>query len=118
MPRKKKIVEPAVTDAPGPGALAQPGKSPDAAAASEARIDQEAEHRMQAESPASARDAEAELEAQAMDTFEEAFDSAEPLGGSVEDLAGNKGAGKKTPAKKSKTPRRTRKTKDPAESDI
>jgi 23S rRNA pseudouridine2605 synthase len=118
MPRKKKIVEPTVTDAPGPGALAQPGESPDATAASEVRIDLEAEHRMQAESPAPARDAEAEQEAQAIDTFEEAFDSAEPLGASVEDLAGDKGAAKKTAAKKSKSPRRTRKAKELAEADV
>ena len=84
MPRKKKSLEPATPD-PGTSVTGNGETPPDTA--SETRIDQEAEHRMQAESPAVAEDAEAELEAEAGDTFEQAFDT-EPLGTSVEDLAG------------------------------
>jgi 23S rRNA pseudouridine2605 synthase len=110
MPRKKKSLEPATPD-PGTSVTGNGETPPDTA--SETRIDQEAEHRMQAESPAVAEDAEAELEAEAGDTFEQAFDT-EPLGTSVEDLAGTESAGKTT-EKKPKRPRKTRKAKEPAE---
>ncbi|HET6206106.1 MAG TPA: pseudouridine synthase [Terracidiphilus sp.] len=110
MPRKKKIAEPDASQAQEPGGLEITAESPEPTAASEARIDQEAEHRMQAESPAAAQDVEAEVEAQAADTFEQAFDSAEPLGAAVEDLARTEGKEKKT-ANKPKTVRKPRKAK-------
>jgi 23S rRNA pseudouridine2605 synthase len=105
MPRKKKIAEADTAQVP-----AVKVQSPDTTPASEARLDQQAEHRMQAESPAPARDAEAEMEAQAADTFEEAFDS-EPLGDAIEDLARNETT-KKTAAKKPKAARKPRKAKE------
>jgi 23S rRNA pseudouridine2605 synthase len=110
MPRKKKSLDVA-TPEPEKNITGDSQKPSDSA--SEVRIDQEAEHRMQAESPAIAQDAEAELEAQAIDTFEVAFDP-EPLGTSVEDLAPAGSAAKKT-EKKPKTVRRTRKVKEPAQ---
>jgi 23S rRNA pseudouridine2605 synthase len=111
MPRKKKVIEPDASHVQQPGGLEITSESPEPTAASEARLDQEAEHRMQAESPAAAQDVEAEVEAQAADTFEQAFDSAEPLGAAVEDLATNEGTRKKT-AKKPKTVRKPRKAKE------
>ena len=110
MPRKKKSLD-AATPEPEKSITGDGQKPSDSA--SEVRIDQEAEHRMQAESPAIAQDAEAELEAQAIDTFEAAFDP-EPLGTSVEDLAPAESMAKKT-EKKPKTARRTRKAKEPAQ---
>jgi 23S rRNA pseudouridine2605 synthase len=117
MPRKKKIAEPDASQAQAPGGLVITSESPEPTAVSEARLDQQAEHRMQAESPAAARDVEAEVEAQAADTFEQAFDSAEPLGDAVEDLARNQGAEKKT-AKKPKTVRKPRKAKEAAGDEV
>lgn len=115
MPRKKKIAEP-VIEAPSTGVGATPNESPEAlVASSEARIDPETEHRKGAKVPAP--DVAAEAEAQALDTFEEAFDSAEPLGDAVEDLARSEEAENKA-QKKPKSPRKPRKIKEPAHEDV
>src|SRR5260370_4964011 len=78
--RTKKNAEPKIVEA-----IAIEAQEPDVAvvksdaaesvdASAEALIDQEAEHRMQDESPAQPQDGEAEAEASAADTFEDAIE--------------------------------------------
>jgi 23S rRNA pseudouridine2605 synthase len=63
--------------AKNPVEMNQAPLEPLSAEKSEAELDVEAEHRMQAESPALPDDSEAESEAQAADTFDDASDEAE-----------------------------------------
>jgi 23S rRNA pseudouridine2605 synthase len=72
---------------------------------------------MQAESPAIVEDTEAELEAEAVDTFEQAFNGVEPLGASIEDLAVVESAGR-TAEKKPKRTSGKRKAKESSEDRI
>jgi 23S rRNA pseudouridine2605 synthase len=75
--RTRKKAEPNAIEAQQPSATVVTSDTHDNAevAASEALIDQEAEHRMQDESPALPLSGEAEAEAPAADTFEDAIES-------------------------------------------
>ncbi|HEY1986848.1 MAG TPA: pseudouridine synthase [Terracidiphilus sp.] len=92
MPRKSKksaesqdeVKQQVTNDSAETGSAEQPASATEEPTAD--RIDQEAEHRLQNESPAPAVDVEAEMEAEAEDTSDEALDFGDEPAETLEDL--------------------------------